>query len=51
MTDKIKLKKEIKITVQPLTETFVNSVCGTLKSQKGLATKALLREHRKELAK
>jgi len=40
-----------KITIQPVTEAFVNSLCGILKSKDGSATEALLKERKEELAK
>lgn len=40
-----------KITIQPVTEAFVSSLCGMLKSKDGSATEELLKEHKKELAK
>ena len=40
-----------KITIQPVTEAFVNSLCGILKSKDGSATAALLKERKEELAK
>ena len=40
-----------KITIQPVTEAFVNSVCGMLKVKEGSATYELLKEHKEELAK
>lgn len=40
-----------KITIQPVTEAFVNSVCGMLKVKEGSVTCALLKEHKEELAK
>jgi AbrB family looped-hinge helix DNA binding protein len=40
-----------KITIQPVTEAFVNSVCGMLKSKEGSATDELLKDRKEELAK
>lgn len=40
-----------KITIQPVTEAFVGSICGMLKSKDGSATEELLKEHREESAK
>lgn len=40
-----------KITIQPVTESYVNSVCGMLKVKEGSATYELLKEHKEELAK
>ncbi len=40
-----------KITIQPVTEAFVNSICGMLKVKEGSATYDLLKEHKAELAK
>lgn len=40
-----------KITIQPVTEDYVNSICGMLKVKEGSATYELLKEHKEELAK
>ena len=41
-----------KITMQPVTEDYIKSVCGMLKAGNGAsATSELLKEHREELAK
>ena len=45
MADKIKIRKE----TRPVTEAFVNSVCGILKSKDGRATEALLKEHGEDI--
>ncbi|HCE45494.1 MAG TPA: AbrB family transcriptional regulator [Lentisphaeria bacterium] len=40
-----------KITIQPVTETFVNSLCGILKSKDGSATEELLKDRKEEVEK
>ena len=51
MSGKIKIRKIPRIPIQPVTEEFVNSVCGILKSKDGQATEALLKEHGEDIKK